>query len=173
MTLSWLFFFFSKFWIIFVNSSMIYSISSPFCYLEYLHHTPVPFIFQLFSCEANTVLNLLCHPIVLTTLESRYYCNPSFTDEGTETWRSQVICSRSQNHQSGGQEFSFMCLSAKSELWTADVFRMPQGKLLHEDLSECFISHGAWPLLLHQLHSDFYLQCYLVGDTQFILFTLF
>lgn len=120
VALSWPFF--SKFWIIFINSNMIYSISNPFYYLEYLYPAQVPFFFfKPFSCVANTVLNLLCHPVILTTLESRYYYSPSFTGEGTETWRSQGIYSRSQDHEVGGQGFGFICLTAMSELWTADV----------------------------------------------------
>lgn len=43
VALSWPFF--SKFWIIFINSNMIYSISNPFHYLEYLYPAQVPFFF--------------------------------------------------------------------------------------------------------------------------------
>lgn len=43
VALSWTFF--PKFWIIFINSNMIYSISNPFYYLEYLYPAQVPLFF--------------------------------------------------------------------------------------------------------------------------------
>lgn len=68
------------------------------------------------------------------TLKSKYFYDTSFTDEKTETRRSQVFVQDHKTIKSEDKD-SELYLTTKSRLLTA-VFWLPRGKLLNENSSD-------------------------------------